>query len=102
MARAGRSAAKDSPFVERHSSGRWLARRCAASVAATSRARARSPGAKEMAETRWWPPPPYRSASVARLASAFAKFHGFVPSETFVRTLDALTLTEYTHSGCNR
>src|ERR1700730_1007231 len=102
MPRTGRSAAKNSTFVERHFLARGLARRCAVGVAATSRARARSPGAKEMAETRWWPPPPYRSASVARLASAFAKFHGFVPSETFARTLDALTLTEYTHSGCNR
>src|SRR5271168_3188075 len=66
----------------------------AVNVAATSRARAKSPGAKEIAETRWWPPPPYCSASVARLASALARFQGLVPSETLARTFEALTLTE--------
>src|SRR6202023_1290186 len=78
------------------------ARRTATSFCATSRARGRSLGSKEMAATRGCPPPPYCSASEARFLSAVAWFHGFVPSETLARCADELTLTEKTHSGCSR
>src|SRR3984957_3059315 len=69
-------------------------RRSATSSRATSLARGISCGSKDMADTRAWPPPPNFSASEARLASAFARFQGFVLRETFARTADALTLTE--------
>src|ERR1700759_3062327 len=80
----------------------YFLRKCAAKIAATSLARAISVGSNEIAETRWCPPPPYCSARLARFASAFAKFHGFVPRLTLARTLEALTLTEYTHSRCSK
>ena len=61
---------------------------------AAARARATSPGGKEMAATRACPPPPYFSQSEARLTPAEASFQGLVPTETLVRVEDALTPTE--------
>src|SRR5580693_6206564 len=72
----------------------YLARSCAARSRATWRARGSSAGSKEMADTRGWPPPPNFSASEARFLSAVAWFQGLVPSETFARTAEELTLTE--------
>src|SRR5580692_4975379 len=72
----------------------YLARSWAARSRATWRARGRSAGSKEMAETRGWPPPPNFSASEARFLSAVDWFHGLVPRETLARTADELTLTE--------
>src|SRR5437870_4744139 len=69
-------------------------RRTSTRPRATSLARAISDGSKEIAATRWWPPPPYFSASDARFWSAVARFQGLVPRETFARTADALTLIE--------
>src|SRR6266404_2974639 len=80
----------------------YFLRRVATSSRATSRARGRSPGSNEIADTLGWPPPPNFSASDAKFLSAVAWFHGFVPNETLARTADALTLTEYTLSGCSR
>src|SRR5208282_1493909 len=79
-----------------------FARSTAARSRATCRARSKSCGSNEIAETRGCPPPPYCSASDAKFWSAVAWFHGFVPRDTFARTGDALTLTEYTPSGCSK
>src|SRR5258708_4821985 len=72
----------------------YFARRAAANSRATSRARGKSFGSKDMAETRGCPPPPNFSASEARFWPAAAWFQGLVPRETLARTMEALTLTE--------
>src|SRR5215469_11110998 len=80
----------------------YFVRRTVARSRATCLARSRFSGSNEIADTRGWPPPPYFSARVARFWSAVVWFQGFVPNDTFARVGEALTLTEYTASGCKR
>src|SRR5215469_11135370 len=80
----------------------YFVRRTVARSRATCLARSRFSGSNEIADTRGWPPPPYFSARVARFWSAVVWFQGFVPNDTLARVGEALTLTEYTASGCKR
>ena len=51
---------------------------------ATFLARAKSVGGREMAATLAWPPPPYRSQMLARLAVLGVAFHGLLPTPILI------------------
>src|SRR5580704_10660283 len=86
----------------RNRSPRTYARSSAAISRATSRARARSEGLREIAATLGWPPPPNFSASDARFFSAEPGFQGLEPMEILARVADALMPTEYREWGKSR
>ena len=74
-----------------------LAARSSARIStAARRARSALSGGKEIAPTRAWPPPPYRSQMVARFTifSAGTLVHGLEPTATLVRKLERLRPTE--------